>query len=263
MHPGKREELAQETSGSKQTGADPPEVLERFHSGLELVAIIANKLSRTMPKALERDDLLSAGREGLLDAARRFDAAHGASFNTYASLRIRGSMLDAMRQLSALPRYEYYRVTALQAAAEFSEGEWPKGAGQTARAGALAAGAGAVAEKSFDERLESMAVAAAVRLRVTVEQEQEADAEQEFGQNPEEAVGKAELLYRIRREIDVMVEERELPVDEREILQRHYFDGTSITDIARDMGLDKSWVSRQHTRAIARLTERLRSLDFI
>lgn len=239
---------------------DPPEVLERFHAGLELVAIIANRLVRTMPNAMERDDLLSAGREGLLDAARRYDPSHGASFSTYASLRIRGSMLDAVRQLSTLPRYQYYRVVALQAAAEFTEGEWP-------RAGARPAGAGATAEsateKSFDERLESMAVAAAVRLRVSAGNEEPSTEAQATGQDPEEAFGKAELIWRIRREIDTMVEERELPVDEREILQRHYFDGTSITDIARDMGLDKSWVSRQHTRAIARLTQRLREREFI
>src|SRR5687768_482695 len=67
--------------------ADPPEVLARFHAHLEVVEIIAHKVSRMIRGAIDRDDLLSAGREGLLDAARRYDPSHQSTFVSYASLR--------------------------------------------------------------------------------------------------------------------------------------------------------------------------------
>ena len=59
---------------------DSPEVLERFHSQLSLVETIAAHIRRSVGASIEFDDLVGAGREGLLDAARRFDASRGVPF---------------------------------------------------------------------------------------------------------------------------------------------------------------------------------------
>src|SRR5215204_2093142 len=102
--------------------ADSPDVLERFHSQLDLVQIIARQLSRSI-RGVDYDDLLSAGREGLLDAARRFEPARGIPFRAYANFRVRGAIIDGVRQMSALSRRAYERLSALEAATLVSEGE--------------------------------------------------------------------------------------------------------------------------------------------
>ncbi len=83
---------------------ESPEVLERFSSGLPLVDIIARQILRTLGGVAELDELLSFGREGLWDAARRFDESRGVPFRGYANFRVRGSIIDGVRASSRLSR---------------------------------------------------------------------------------------------------------------------------------------------------------------
>jgi RNA polymerase sigma factor for flagellar operon FliA len=70
--------------------------------------------------------------------------------------------------------------------------------------------------------------------------------------DPEEALGRAELLEVVRSSI------AELPREEAELVRRHYLEGERFDLVAKELGLSKSWASRLHTRAIKRLTEKLR-----
>ena len=74
------------------------------------------------------------------------------------------------------------------------------------------------------------------------------------GVSPEEAVAQAELRKMVIEALE------ELPSDERELVRRHYLEGERFDHVAASLGLSKSWGSRLHTRAVARLTKRLRSL---
>ena len=69
-----------------------------------LVKRIAYHLLNRLPSSVQVDDLIQAGMVGLLEAARHFDAAQGASFETYAGIRIRGAMLDEIRRSDWTPR---------------------------------------------------------------------------------------------------------------------------------------------------------------
>lgn len=69
-----------------------------------LVKRIAYHLLAKLPPSVQVDDLIQAGMIGLLEAAAQYDSAQGASFRTYAGIRIRGSMLDEMRRLDWTPR---------------------------------------------------------------------------------------------------------------------------------------------------------------
>ena len=113
----------QSREGRVVSTADSPEVLARFHSEIALVETIAAHILRSIGRSLELEDLVGAGREGLLDAARRFDPSRGVPFGAYANLRIRGAILDGVRQLSSLPRRAYERIAALEAAVQISDGE--------------------------------------------------------------------------------------------------------------------------------------------
>ncbi len=72
------------------------------HAGL--VKRIAQHLIARLPASVQLDDLIQAGMLGLIEAARNYDASHGASFETYAGIRIRGAILDETRKSDWTPR---------------------------------------------------------------------------------------------------------------------------------------------------------------
>ncbi len=225
------------------TVVDTPEALERFHAELELVNIIAAQVSRTVGRAIEFDDLVAAGREGLLDAARRFEPTRGVPFRAYANYRVRGAVLDGVRKLSVLPRRVYERLAALESASLVSQGE-----AEHAFAGKAAADPSA-ADRALAAHLSSIAMAAAVGIATETRGE---DVDND--DSPEEAVARAELVQIVRSAI------AELPKEEGELVRRHYLEGERLDDVARDLDMSKSWASRLHTRAVARLAKRLRNV---
>ncbi len=247
----KTERAALSGQGKVAPPVDGPEVLERFHAELELVNIIASQVARTLGRGVEFDDLLSAGREGLLNAARRYDETRGVPFRAYANFRVRGAILDGVRQMSALPRRAYERLAALEAAAQVSEGE-----AQFAFARPAQSMSDDEAEGRLDDQLAVMATAAAIGIFTeALRNEAGLAAEAHLGASPEVAYSHAQVLAKVRGAV------AELAATERDVISRHYFGAEGMEHIARDMNVSKSWVSRIHTRAIARLTKRLQSLD--
>lgn len=229
-------------------GSDESETLRRFEETLDLVEIVARQVGRVIGGAVELDDLRSFGREGLLDAARRYDPSRGVPFRGYANYRVRGAIFDGVRKMSRLPRRVHERLAGLSALALTGEGALedlhaplPPGSGTAQADAALAdhlaalataVAVGLVASSAHDEEGERIAVAPT--------------------EGPEEAYERAELLDVVRRAI------AELPREESELVRRHYLEGQRFDHVAADLGLSKSWASRLHTRAIVRLTKRLR-----
>ena len=74
---------------------------------VELVKRIAHHLAARLPATVDVNDLMQSGMVGLLEAAGNFDASRGASFETYAGIRIRGAMLDEVRKQDWTPRSVY------------------------------------------------------------------------------------------------------------------------------------------------------------
>ena len=229
---------------------ESPEVLERFSSGLQLVEIIARQVLRSLGSAAELDELLSFGREGLWDAARRFDESRGVPFRGYANFRVRGAIIDGVRSSARLSRRTHERLNGLQAAARVSEGA------QEDLASPRAPGAGvAEAEQALGDHLAAMATALAAGL---IAPTAHGDAGErtlvDTSDDPEQAYGNAQLLTLIREAI------ADLPHEEAELVRRHYLEGARFDHVAEQLGLSKSWASRLHTRALARLSKRLRGL---
>ena len=83
------------------------EYVEQYAS---LVKRIAYHLMSRLPPTVQVDDLVQSGMIGLLEAARNYDASQGASFETYAGIRIRGSMLDEIRKGDWAPRSLHRKV---------------------------------------------------------------------------------------------------------------------------------------------------------
>jgi RNA polymerase sigma factor for flagellar operon FliA len=243
--------MATSTSTSAPPGAPPadaPEVLERFQSELELVEIIARQTARAMGAVVELDDLRSYGREGLLDAARKFDSARGVPFRAYANFRVRGAIIDGIRSTAQLPRRAYERLNGLSAALRVSEGA----ADDTFTS--PTATTRAQADQALGDHLAAMTAAITVGLIAPPAVGEEGERVQvSTADTPEEAVGKAQLLALVQEAIDA------LPEEEAVLVRRHYLAGERFDHVAQSLGLSKSWASRLHTRAMQRLAKRLRS----
>ncbi len=230
---------------------ESPEVLERFSTALQLVDIIARQIMRTLGGAAELDELLSFGREGLWDAARRFDETRGVPFRGYANFRVRGAIIDGVRSSARLSRRTHERLNGLAASARVSEGA------QEDLAAPRAPGSGpAQAEQALGEHLAAMATAMAAGLIApTAHGEAGERTLVDTSESPEEAYANAQLLTVIRDAIT------ELPHEEAELVRRHYLEGARFDHVAEELGLSKSWASRLHTRALTRLAKRLRTLS--
>lgn len=92
------------TTNDELTGDD---LVSRY---APLVKRIAYHLVGRLPPSVVADDLIQAGMIGLLDAARQYDETQGASFETYASIRIRGAMLDELRRNDWVPKSVHRRA---------------------------------------------------------------------------------------------------------------------------------------------------------
>ena len=227
--------------------ADSPEVLERFHAALDLVERIATQVSRALGFQVDRDDLIAYGREGLLEAARRYDGARGIPFRGFANYRVRGAMYDGVRAMTSPTRRLQQQLAALEAARQTSEGEADFTLAERAPKD------DAAKEAAFDEHL--AAVATAASLGFVSEGRRVGRDVVSSEPNAEEALGQAELVKLVAGAVD------ELFDDEREIVRRYYFEGQRMDEIAAALSMHKSWASRIHTRAIARLSKRLRGAD--
>ena len=107
------------TAGDQMNGvqayastAQQPNIDALVRQHADLVKRIAYHLAGRLPPQVEVDDLMQAGMMGLLEAAQNFMAGRGASFETYAGIRIRGAMLDALRKLDWAPRSVHRKARA-------------------------------------------------------------------------------------------------------------------------------------------------------
>jgi RNA polymerase sigma factor for flagellar operon FliA len=227
--------------------ADSAEVNRRFQSELDLVEIVAGQVSRAIDNCVDFDELLAAGREGLFEAARRFEPTRGASFRTYANYRVEGAIIDAVRHSLQLPRRVYERLTALEAAGRISRGEYSLGVRDTAQWHHQKD-----PEDFINDELAAMATAAALSVELS-----RAESSSHPSDSPEEAYERAELLALVEAAID------ELGEAEAEAIRLYYFEEKSHAATAAAMKLSKPWVHRIHQRAMSTITKRLRNAGYV
>lgn len=210
--------------------AGSAEVLRRFHEGLPLVQSQALLLRRSSGRSVEFEDLVSHGQIGLWEAAQRYEPDRGVPFRVFARFRIRGAILDGIRQCSTLPRRLHECLRAFDAgAAERERATLDHLAGM-----ATARVTGLVCEPAADPQSPDAAVAASP--------------------SPEHCASNAQLLQLVERSL------ASFPTEEAWLIRRHYLDGESLDRVAEELLLSKSWTSRLHTRALLRLTVALQHL---
>lgn len=226
-------------------GHDAPEVLSRFHAETALVEINARQLARRLGRTtITLDDLRSFGHEGLLQAARNFDESRGVPFRRWANLRVRGAMIDGVRQLGTLPRRVYRELGAIAAADRVQE------VYDEEDAAALVTTPEA-ADARLTSHLAGLATAMAMRIVSRPDTEGEPEAE---APTPADLAELSELSGHVRTIV------ARLPDAERALIERHYFADETLDAAAASLGLSKSWGSRLHARAIDTLARELKKL---
>jgi RNA polymerase sigma factor for flagellar operon FliA len=228
---------------------DSAEVLERFQGNLDLVDIIARQTVRAVGNRGQLEDLVAYGREGLLEAARRFDPSRGVPFRSFANYRVRGAVLDGVRALCPLTRRTHARLKGVELVMGATEGALedtyalrPPGSGA------------AEADQAVADHMGAIATAVAMGLLAqSARGGDEGPTLIDPGATPEGALEEAQLLQQVRDAID------ELPPREAELIRRHYLQGDRFDLVAAELGLSKSWASRLHTRALMLLSNRLAS----
>ncbi len=228
---------------SPRPAADAPEVLARFHAQLDLVDLNARQVARRLATAsVTLDDLRSFGREGLLQAARTFDESRGVPFRRWANLRIRGAMIDGVRQWGSLPRRIYRELRTIAAADRVQETYDEEDAANPAPTAEAA-------DARVSSYLSGLATAMALGSVASAPEGLEAPSPDE---TPEELAMTAELVERIKAVLPI------LPPAERSLVEGHYFGDLTLDQASASLGLSKSWGSRLHARAIETLARHLR-----
>ena len=227
------------------SGALSQDQLVQRHGGL--VKRIAHHLLARMPSSVQVDDLIQAGLIGLLEAARSFDANKGASFETYAGIRIRGAMIDELRRGDWAPRSVHRNQRRVADAIRQVEARLGRDASDDEIAREL--------QMPLAEYHQLLADSMGTRL-FSIEdlgEEGEDALDQIAGEDasPLDQIQHESLQRQLASEI------ASLPERERLVLALYYDEELNLKEIGLVLGVTESRVSQIHSQAAMRLRSRL------
>jgi len=190
------------------------------------------------------DEFVSAGYLGLVEAAERFDFDSGRPFKNFAFLRIRGEIIDSIRENSELSGKAYRYARALRAADELRQA-------LTSNLEGHPLSAAHEAQNKLGSVLD-FAAKSVMAFRLTLSEcENSISTGDAYGENPEILLAAKQKAEEFRSLIAT------LPKKERLVIEEYYFNDKSFAEIAaQNPGLSKSWVSRLHARALQHLQEK-------
>ncbi len=212
-----------------------------------LVKRIAWHLKSRLPANVLLDDLIQAGMIGLLEAAKNYDAAQGASFETYASIRIRGAMLDEIRKNDWAPRSVHRNSRKVAEVVRQIENEKGRDARDSEIAEAL--------EMDLDEYNKVLQDASGQKI-LSFEEIGIGD-ESILDNIPNPQTGILDGLQKEDLKAHVANAIASLPERERMVMALYYSEELNLREIGAVIGVSESRVSQIHSQAIIRLQARL------
>lgn len=221
--------------------------LEQFvseHKGL--VKKIALNILRRLPSHIELDDLLQAGYVGLLEARRQFKSDMGSSFDTYASIRIKGSILDSLRRNSWGTKESIKNMRMIGDAITRIEQRNRKQASSEE----VAAELGITIEDHL-KICHQISISHVVSMDLVDNESLFVDDESE---TPSEAVEKENIIKTLKSMLTT------LPEREQMVLSLYYIEEFTFKQIGEILSLTEARICQLHSQAISKLQSRLKSI---
>ncbi len=210
----------------------------------DLVKRIAYHIVGRLPSHVEVDDLIQSGMIGLLEAAQNFASNRGARFETYAGIRIRGAMLDALRKLDWAPRSVHRRSREVAAAIQAVEARTGREAADTDIAAQLG-----VTLDEYHEIVRDGLDCHLLRLDDTDDDDNGTTLDRIRSDDPDP---QSELFNEARQEAVVRAISF-LPERERTVLSLYYEQEMSLKEVGAVLGVSESRVCQLQSRALLRL----------
>jgi len=221
---------------------------------LPQIKYIAQRISTKLPSHVELNDLVSAGVLGLLDAIAKFDVSRGVKFKTYAELRIKGAILDSLRNLDWAPRSLRKKSKDLEKVYRDLEQRLGRPANDKEVCDEM--------EISLEEYYELIDQIKGLNLGSFQElapHDDEKNSEPLVRYVPDApqmdpffVFHRSEVRNILGGAIDT------LPKKERLVVSLYYYDELTMKEIGKVLGVNESRVSQLHTKAMLRLRNKLR-----
>ena len=217
---------------------------------MPLVKRLAHHMKAKLPPSVEVDDLVQAGMIGLLDAISRYEETHGAQFETYAVLRIRGAMLDELRNSDWLPRSMRQNMRKIETAMSALQQRLghPPTESEVAK----------LLKLSLADYQDMLSDGGGHQL-VYYEDFHDNDGNDSFldryavdDSDPLRSLLDGDFRQAVINAIDA------LPPREKLLMGLYYEEELNLKEIGAVMGVSESRVSQLHTQAVARLRAALR-----
>jgi RNA polymerase sigma factor FliA len=215
-----------------------------------LVKRIAHHMMSRLPSSVAVDDIIQAGMIGLLDAAGRYDELRGAQFETYAAQRIRGAMLDELRQADWLPRSLRRDMRRIETAMNKLQQRLGKPPSEAEVARELGMQLTEYQQMLFEARGAQL---------VYYEDFHGEDDEDFFERYDFDSDADPLDLLKDERFRDALIDAiSNLPERERMLMGMHYEQEMNLREIGEVMGVSESRVCQLHSQAVARLRSSLK-----
>ncbi len=212
-----------------------------------LVNQVASYLINRLPPSVDIDDLIQAGMIGLLEASKNYDPSRGASFETYAKIRIRGAMLDEVRKGDWAPRSLYRKVRQMTQAVGEIEAQQARDAKDEEVAKQMQL------ELSEYHRL----LRQVSEHKILSLDDMPADGE-EFSQAVADAAPTPQQQFENHRTEKALAQEiAALPEKEALVIALYYDEELNMREIGQVLGITESRVSQLRSQALSRLRSRM------
>ena len=210
-----------------------------------LVKRVAYHLKGRLPDSVQVDDLIQSGMLGLLEAAKNFDSTQGASFETYAGIRIRGAMLDEIRLGDWTPRSVHRKAREMNQAIKKIEDKKLGNASDSEIAKEMG-----VSLDEFNQILRNASVSKIFSID-DGEVEHDYNGRMSTKVQPETIYKREELANALEGVID------DLPERERLVMSFYYEEQMNLREIGKVLGVSESRVSQIHGKALITIRSRI------